>query len=137
MAKGANSGIKNLRPAKKGEVRNPKGRGKKLINVIKELPPDMREEIYGILGYALTLPSIDDATKFMEMKGEELGRYGFVLQIAIRQLTNKTYGWGAANDILDRLFGKPRLSAEIKHSGGVALHISTDDDTKQLIEEGL
>jgi hypothetical protein len=39
------------------------------------------------------------------------------MQIAIRQLTSKGYGWGAAMDILDRLYGKPRQSAEVKHTG--------------------
>ena len=39
------------------------------------------------------------------------------MQIAIRQLSNKNYGWGAAMDILDRLYGKPRMSAEVRHTG--------------------
>lgn len=108
---------KNLKPCKKGETHNPNGRPKKLVNAIKGLPPHMMEDIYGILGYALTLKSEEEAKAYLEAKGEELGKYGFLMQIAIRQLSNKSYGWGAANDILDRLFGKPRMSAEVKHTG--------------------
>ena len=40
-------------------------------------------------------------------------------------------------DILDRLFGKPRISAEVSHSGGIALNISTDNETKANIEGGI
>lgn len=93
------------------------GRPKKLVNAIKDLPPHMMEDIHGILGYALTLESEAEAKRYLEAKAEELGQYGFLMQIAIRQLSNKNYGWGAAMDILDRLFGKPRQSAEVKHTG--------------------
>lgn len=93
------------------------GRPKKLVNAIKDLPPHMMEDIHGILGYALTLESEAEAKRYLEAKAEELGQYGFLMQIAIRQLSNKNYGWGAAMDIMDRLFGKPRQSAEVKHTG--------------------
>lgn len=102
---------------KKGQSGNPNGRPKKLVNAIKDLPPHMMEDIHGILGYALTLESETEAKRYLEAKAEELGQYGFLMQIAIRQLSNKNYGWGAAMDIMDRLFGKPRQSAEVKHTG--------------------
>lgn len=125
----------NLKPMKKGEKgRNPHGRPRKLVNAIKELPSEMMEEIYGILGYALTLPSEDEAKKYLEAKGEELGRYGFLMQIAIRQLTNKSYGWGAANDILDRLFGKPKMAAEVKHTGDAWRIIVNSEEEKKMVE---
>lgn len=108
---------KNLKPCRKGETHNPNGRPKKLVNAIKGLPPHMQEDIHGILGYALTLESEAAAKKYLEEQTGKLGQYGFLMQIAIRQLTNKSYGWGAAMDILDRLYGKPRQSAEVKHTG--------------------
>jgi hypothetical protein len=40
-------------------------------------------------------------------------------------------------DIMDRIFGRPRQAAEIIHSGGIALTINTDQETKELIEGGL
>lgn len=125
---------KNLKPVKKGEKgRNPNGRPKKLVNAIKDLPPHMMEEIYGILGFALTIQSEEEAKTYLEAKGKELGRYGFVMQIAIRQLSNKNYGWGAVNDILDRLYGKPRMSAEVKHTGDNLTIVVNNEQEKELI----
>ena len=124
----------NLKPCRKGQTNNPNGRPKKLVNAIKKLPADMMEDIYGILGYALTLPSEEDAKKYLSAKGEELGRYGFVMQIAIRQLSNKNYGWGAVNDILDRLYGKPRQSAEVKHTGDSWNIIVSSKEEKDMVE---
>ena len=109
--------IQNLKPCKKGETHNPNGRPKKLVNAIKDLPPHMMEDIYGILSFALTLKSEAEAKAYLEEQTGKLGQYGFLMQIAIRQLTSKSYGWGAAMDILDRLYGKPRQSAEVKHTG--------------------
>jgi hypothetical protein len=93
----------------------------------------MMEEVYGILGYALTLKSEEEAKEYLTAKGEELGKYGFLMQIAIRQLCNKNYGWGAANDILDRLYGKPRMSAEVKHSGDNVTIVVRDQEEQQRI----
>ena len=127
---------KNLKPVKKGEKgRNPNGRPKKLVNAIKDLPPNMMEEIYGILGFALTIQSEDEAKAYLEAKGKELGRYGFVMQIAIRQLSNKNYGWGAVNDILDRLYGKPRMSAEVKHTGDNLTIVVNNEQEKERISK--
>lgn len=128
--------VENLKPCRKGETHNPNGRPKKLVNAIKSLPPDMMEEIYGILGFALTLPSEDEAKAYLEAKGKDLGRYGFLMQIAIRQLSNKNYGWGAANDILDRLFGKPKMAAEVKHTGD-SWHIIVNSEEEKKMVEGL
>lgn len=109
------------------------GRPKKLVNAIKGLPPHMMEDIHGILGYALTLESEAEAKKYLEAKAEELGQYGFLMQIAIRQLSNKNYGWGAAMDIMDRLYGKPRQSAEVKHTGeGISIIVNNEDEKKRI-----
>ena len=128
------SNEKNLKPCKKGETHNPNGRPKKLVNAIKKLPSTMMEDVYGILGYALTLKSEEEAKKYLTAKGEELGKYGFVMQIAIRQLSNKNYGWGAVNDILDRLYGKPRMSAEVKHTGDNLTIVVNNQEEKQKLE---
>ena len=130
MARGDN--LKGL-GFKKGQSGNPNGRPKKLVNAIKKLPSNMMEDVYAILGYALTLPSEEEAKKYLSAKSEELGRYGFVMQIAIRQLSNKNYGWGAVNDILDRLYGKPRMSAEVKHTGDNLTIVVNNQEEKELI----
>lgn len=129
--------LANLRPCKPGETHNPNGRPKKLVNAIKGLPKDMQEKIYGVLAYALTLPDEKSAKKYLEQQEGELGKYGFVMQIAIKQLTKEGWGWGALMDILDRLYGKPRISAEVAHTGGIVLNITTDDETKAIIEGGI
>lgn len=129
--------LANLKPCKPGETHNPNGRPKKLVNAIKNLPADMQEKVFGVLGYALTLPDIESATKYLEAQQGELGKYGFVFQIAIRQLTNKSMGWNAMMDIFDRLYGKPRITAEVAHSGQIGLQIVTDESTKDIIEGGL
>ena len=122
---------------KKGQSGNPKGRTPKMVNAISKVPKNMQEQIYGVLAYALTLPDETAARKYLEKKQGELGQYGFAIQIAIKQLTKEGWGWGAMMDILDRLYGKPRISAEVAHSGGITLNILTDEETKGLIEEGL
>ena len=127
----------NLKPCKPGETHNPNGRPKKLVNAIKGVPKDMREKVYGVLAYALTLPDENTAKEYLKKQEGELGKYGFLMQIAIKQLTRDIYGFYAVNDILDRLYGKPRISAEVQHSGGISLHITTDQETKEMIEGGL
>ena len=127
----------NLKPCKPGETHNPHGRPPKLKNAIKKLPRDMQEKVMGVLAFALTLPDTNSAKKYLECQSGELGEFGFVLQIAIKQLTRDIYGFYALNDILDRLYGKPRISAEVAHTGGITLNIQTDQETKEMIEGGL
>ena len=127
----------NLKPYKPGETHNPNGRPKKMVNAIKGLPTDMQEKVYGVLAFALTLPDEATAKTYLQQQSGELGKYGFVLQIAIKQLTKDGWGFNAMMDIMDRLYGKPRISAEVQHSGGITLNIQTDEETKDAIEGGL
>lgn len=125
--------VKNLKPCKKGETHNPNGRPRRLVNVIKSVPKDTQEKVYGVLAYALTLPSIKEAKKYLEKEAEELGQYGFVLQIAVKQLTSETWGWNALMDILDRLYGKPKMSADISASGeGVTIVVKSEEEKNKL-----
>lgn len=128
---------KNLKPCKPGETHNPNGRPKKMVNAIKALPRDMQEKVYGVLAFALTLPDEATAKRYLHQQSGELGKYGFVLQIAIKQLTKDGWGFNAMMDIMDRLYGKPRISAEVQHSGGITLNIQTDEETKDAIIGGL
>ena len=139
MARGGNPHpkLENLKPCRPGETHNPNGRPKKIVNAIKGLPKDMQEKVYGVLAFALTLPDEAAAKAYLQEQTGELGRYGFVLQIAIKQLTRDGWGFGAMMDILDRLYGKPRISAEVAHTGGITLNITTDQETKERIEGGI
>lgn len=127
----------NLKPCKPGETHNPNGRPQKLVTAIKSLPKDMQEQVYGVLAFALTLPDMESAKKYLECKQGQLGKYGIVLQVAIKQLNKEGWGFNAMMDIMDRLYGKPRISAEVQHSGGITLNIQTDEETKDAIIGGL
>lgn len=83
-----------------------RGRLPKWVNTIKSIPPDAQEKIYARLYEAMLCASKDDAIAILNAKGDELGDYGFVLQVATRALSGKD-GMGALSQILERIFGKP------------------------------
>ena len=123
----------NLRPCKPGETHNPNGRPKKLVNVIKKIPKDMQEKVYGVLAFALTLPDETSAKEYLESQQGELGQYGFVLQIAIKQLLKEGWGWNALMDIMDRLYGKPKMSADITATGdGLTIVVKSQEEKDKL-----
>ena len=123
----------NLRPCKPGETHNPNGRPKKLVNVLKKIPKDMQEKVYDVLAFALTLPDETSAKKYLESQQGELGQYGFVLQIAIKQLLKDGWGWSALMDIMDRLYGKPKMSADITATGdGLTIVVKSQEEKDKL-----
>ena len=127
----------NLRPCKPGETHNPNGRPKKLVNVIKKIPKDMQEKVYGVLAFALTLPDETSAKKYLESQQGELGQYGFVLQIAIKQLLKDGWGWSALMDIMDRLYGKPKMSADFTATGeGLTIVVKSQQEKEKLDNMG-
>ena len=127
----------NLRPCKPGETHNPNGRPKKLVNVIKKIPKDMQEKVYDVLAFALTLPDETSAKKYLESQQGELGQYGFVLQIAIKQLLKDGWGWSALMDIMDRLYGKPKMSADITATGdGLTIVVKSQEEKDKLDNMG-
>ena len=127
----------NLRPCKPGETHNPNGRPKKLVNVIKKIPKDMQEKVYDVLAFALTLPDETSAKKYLESQQGELGQYGFVLQIAIKQLLKDGWGWSALMDLMDRLYGKPKMSADITATGdGLTIVVKNQEEKDKLDRMG-
>ena len=127
----------NLRPCKPGETHNPNGRPKKLVNVLKKIPKDMQEKVYDVLAFALTLPDETSAKKYLESQQGELGQYGFVLQIAIKQLLKEGWGWSALMDIMDRLYGKPKMSADITATGdGLTIIVKNQEEKDKLERMG-
>ena len=127
----------NLRPCKPGETHNPNGRPKKLVNVLKKIPKDMQEKVYDVLAFALTLPDETSAKKYLESQQGELGQYGFVLQIAIKQLLKDGWGWSALMDIMDRLYGKPKMSADITATGdGLTIIVKNQEEKDKLERMG-
>lgn len=127
----------NLILYKKGQSGNPNGRPKRLVNVIKKLPSDMQEKVYDVLAFALTLPDENAAKEYLKSQEGELGQYGFVLQIAIRQLLKEGWGWNALMDIMDRLYGKPKMSADITASGeGLTIIVKSQEEKEKLDKMG-
>lgn len=127
----------NLKVFQPGVSGNPNGRPKKLINVIKRLPSDMQEKVFGVLAFALTLPDETAAKVYLESQRGELGQYGFVLQIAIKQLLKEGWGWNALMDIMDRLYGRPRETKEIQTTGeGLTIVVKSQEEKEKLDNMG-
>ena len=120
---------KNLTPFPKGVSGNPAGRPRSLGKLIKELPVEAQTEILGVLHYAISLNDENEARTYLERQsGEygELGQYGFILQLAIKSLLGNN-GWATLNDILDRLFGRPRVATELTaKTGGITVVVSEE-----------
>lgn len=122
----------NLRPFPKGVSGNPNGRPRSLAKVIKDLPVEAQGEILGVLHYAISLNDENEARAYLERQSNdngELGQYGFVFQLAIKSLLGRN-GWATLNDILDRLFGKPRIQAEFQNKSQGMIIVMPDSAFK-------
>lgn len=129
-------GLDNLRPCKPGETHNPNGRPKKLSRVTKEIPVDAQEKIYTILFTALTFKNVQEATNYLRSQDSTDFKYGFVLQVAIKALAGKN-GWQALQDIMDRLWGRPRQQTDIHATGdGVTIVVNSKEEKEKLESMG-
>ncbi len=109
-----------------------------MINKIEKLPREAKEIVYSRLWEAIRTGNIAGLRQYMDEEGAD-GECGMILQMAARQLRSK-YGWKALNDILDRLFGKPKQTTEIANENGRAFEIKTvkvSEDLKDKINDYL
>ena len=102
-----------------GEVPNPNGRPKKVTNVVKAIPKDAQEKLYGVLYHAVSLKNLTEAREYLiQENAASMGQYGIVLEIVINALTGKD-GWQTLCDIFAMLFGKPRQQSEVVLDGNI------------------
>lgn len=98
------------------------------LKKLKKANPNAKDDIYSILFVALSLGSKEQAAEYIAKASQEQPKYGFVLQLACKELLGKN-GWKALNDILDRLYGRARqtISNEITtpQEGGVIRIVDT------------
>ncbi len=115
------------------------GRKPNPARLIKELPKDAQMKVYDRLHTAIALGSVKEAAEYLKKEADELGEYGFILQLAVKSLMGKN-GWFVLMDICDRLFGKPRMTAEIHSAEGFSVNIQVPDsetaDALNKIMEG-
>ena len=97
----------------------------------------MQEKVYSVLAFALTLPDSSSPKKYLERQQGALGQYGFVLQIAIKQLLKDGWGWSALMDITARLYGKPQMSADLNATGdGLPTVVKSQEEKDKLDKMG-
>jgi len=94
---------KDLIPAKKGEVRNPNGRPKGALNIKKRLE--------------LLLQAIRNDKDINPVTGEPITEMDKMLVKAIEEAQNGSVAH--LREILDRIEGKPKQTAEIEHTGQI------------------
>ena len=84
----------------------------------------------------MTFKNVQEATAYIRSQDTTDFKYGFVLQLAVKALAGKN-GWSAFNDILDRLFGKPKMSADINAKGdGLTIVVKSQEEKDKLDKMG-
>ena len=113
----------NLKPAQKGEVRNPNGRPRKFISQLKDQ------------GYKAS--EVNDAIQvLMSMTIDELkdvynNQKATVLEKTIAAAIRKSIEKGSLYSIetlLTRVYGKPKEQVDVNASGGLQIQVVYKDD---------
>ena len=113
----------NLKPAQKGEVRNPNGRPRKFVSALKEQ------------GYKMS--EVNDAIQvLMSMTIDELKEVynnpkATVLEKTIAAAIRKSIEKGSLYSIetlLTRVYGKPKEQVDVNASGGLQIQVVYKDD---------
>lgn len=119
-----------------GKDRQPTKRGGpvKLSSQIAAIPADAQKRMYAILHKATTFRNKAEALEYL--KNQEKGEYGFILELAIVQLSSRN-GWQVLMDIMDRLFGKPKQVTEnyndnTERNSATVVFVKEEDDTATL-----
>lgn len=112
----------NLKPAQKGEVRNPNGRPRKFVSELKSQ------------GYKLS--EVNDAIQvLMSMTIDELkdvyeNKQATVLEKTVASAIKKSIEKGSLYSIetlLTRVYGKPKEQVDLNTSGGIQIEVVYKD----------
>lgn len=105
------------------------GRKPKIINLLQGVPEDAQKQVYNTLFNAIRLQDVAQAKAYLSAKGDELGEYGFILQLAIKSLMGKD-GWHTFTDICNRLFGTPKRVQDLNVNGATSIQVivPSEDD---------
>ena len=95
--------------------------------MMKKLPKDAQAKAMDVIWTALSMSNGTQAISYLKDKEAELPECGFMFQVVIRGLMGKDGAW-VLGSILDRLFGRPRQQAEIKHTGSAGVKVVVEDN---------
>lgn len=112
---------------KPGQSGNPKGRPKKFESQFDKCSREIQEKIRERLHQALQCEDKAEALAILDVNDGSLGEYGFVLQIAARDLMGKG-GMGSLQQIYEMLYGRlPQTN----------VNVDVDDDKKDAFIKGV
>ena len=112
---------------KPGQSGNPKGRPKKFESQFDQCSREIQEKIRERLHQALSCADKNEALAILDVNDGSLGEYGFVLQIAARDLIGKG-GMGSLQQIYEMLYGRlPQTN----------VNVDIDDDKKDAFIKGV
>ena len=112
---------------KPGQSGNPNGRPKKFESQFDKCSREIQEKIRERLHQALSCADKNEALAILNVNDGSLGEYGFVLQIAARDLMGKG-GMGSLQQIYEMLYGRlPQTN----------VNVDIDDDKKDAFIKGV
>jgi len=108
--------VENLKPAKKGEVRNPDGRPKKMVSVVLDTLKKngysniKRSQVVDIYEILLTLPEpvIKGMVADLEMP--------MIYRIVAKEMLSKK-GFDIIEKMINRVHGMPKINAHLEGTG--------------------
>ena len=112
---------------KPGQSGNPNGRPKKFESQFDKCSREIQEKIRERLHQALSCADKNEALAILNVNDGSLGEYGFVLQIAARDLMSKG-GMASLQQIYEMLYGKlPQTN----------VNVDVDEDKKDAFIKGV
>ena len=109
-----------------------KGKPATINSVVSESMPHLQRGAIRDFKQIMEVEGLWEDARWNETQHTYTWSNGSILEFFSVDNAGKVHG-----SARDRLYGKPRISAEVAHTGGISLNITTDPETKELIEGGL